>query len=279
LKTVQRSSHSPSFSTFRQFVFSGLLFAFVGQMQNGILPAASQAKSLEVAVFKDTGVGPSFKNLAAVLRRRSDIHMTILNGADVREGALSRFDVFMVPGGSGRKEANSLEAQGETEIKRYVRNGGCYVGICAGCYLASNATDYLGLLPVGIRDRRHWFRGEATLPIEFTGPGADVFGVERPMAKIVYHNGPVLDCRPLFENKQLAEKMVPLAFFRGEIVGRGGERGVMKDAPAMVLARYGRGFVLGISPHPEQTPPLQKIIPHALHWLCEHVETESPLRR
>ena len=271
---MQATWHRPSLATCCHFVFIWL-FLVIALLPKQVLPAAAQQSSLKVAVFKDIGVGPCFNNLVAVLRRQPDIQMTILAGDDVREGALKRFDIFIVPGGSGKKEAGSLEAFGETEIKRFVADGGCYMGICAGCYLASNATDYLGLLPVGIRDRRHWQRGVATLPIEFTPAGKEVFGVERPMAKIVYHNGPVLDCRPIFENPQPAETLVPLAFFRDEIVAANGERGVMKDAPAMVLAKYGKGLVLGLSPHPELTPPLNRIIPHALHWLADHVKTQS----
>lgn len=248
-----------------------LLLALVAQ--SGVASADSEKRTLEVAVFKDIGVGPCFRDLVAVLRKQPDIHMTILNGEDVRQGALSHFDVFMVPGGAGRREARSLEATGEAEVKRFVQDGGCYVGTCAGCYLASNAKGYLGLLPVGIRDRAHWQRGKTTLPIEFTPAGEEVCGVERPMANIVYHNGPVLDCRQAFEDPQLAQNLVPLAYFRDEIVAPGGQPGVMKGAPAMVLGRYGKGFVLGISPHPEQTPQLHKIIPRFLHWLCDNVQT------
>ncbi len=240
------------------------------------MPVQGQPRRLEVAVFKDSGVGPSFNDLAAVLRRYEEtIHTTILNGEDVREGSLKNFDVFIAPGGSGKKQAASLAGGGMAEIARYVKNGGCYVGICAGCYLAANEPDFLGLLPIGIRDRQHWFRGEGTLPIEFTQAGAEIFGVSPGVADIVYHNGPVLDGRTLLENPQLAKELTVLAFYRGELVAKNGERGVMKGAPAMVLGRYGKGLVLGMSPHAESTPPLNKIIPHALHWLCDHVSAPS----
>jgi glutamine amidotransferase-like uncharacterized protein len=244
----------------------------------GTAAALSEDRKLEVAVFDDTGVGPSGTSLVKVLKRCENIRVSLLDGADIREGALDRFDVFMAPGGSGRGEARSLEESGREEVKRYVRNGGCYVGICAGCYLATNATDYLGLLPVGIRDRRHWHRGKAVLPIEFTAAGKAVLGMEERRARIVYHNGPVLNCEHALEAPELMKNFVPLAYFRDEIVARGGERGVMKGAPAMVLARYGKGLVLGISPHPEQTKPLNRILPHALEWLHAHVDKPGTIR-
>lgn len=227
-----------------------------------------------MAVFHDRGVGPCYNDLMAVLRHHRElVHYTVLRAGDVRDGALRNFQVFMVPGGRGRQEARTLDPAGEAEIKRFVREGGCYVGTCAGLYLATEAPGYLGLLPVGIADGKHWFRGKATLPIEFTRAGAEVFGVDKPMAKIVYHNGPILNCKPIIEHPEMKANFVPLSFFRAEIVGRGGEPGVMKGAPAMVLARYGKGLVLGMSPHPEQTPPLHRIIPHALAWLVANVNT------
>ncbi len=221
-------------------------------------------------------LGLSYESLLAVLKRQPELEVTILKGLDVRAGALSNFDVFMVPGGSGKREASSLKESGGEQIKRFVYNGGCYVGTCAGCYLASNAADYLGLLPLGIRDRRHWFRGKTILPIEFTQAGADVFGVSPGITGILYHNGPILDYRQAASDPRLQENAVALSFFRGEIVGRGGTRGAMLGAPAMVLSRYGKGLVLGISPHPEQTPSLNRIIPHALHWLTDHVDKPGP---
>ena len=40
------------------------------------------------------------------------------------------------------------EAAFRSEVKAFVKDGGCYVGICAGCYLASTGYDWsLDLLP------------------------------------------------------------------------------------------------------------------------------------
>ncbi len=257
------------FKTRTQFLFAWLLiFLFA---QSGIAPGYCKSRRLEVAVLKDAGVGGSYDALAEVLRRYEDtIHTTVLKADDVQDGALKNFDVFIVPGGSARKEAHSLDEHGRAEIIRYVKNGGSYIGICAGCYLATNGPKYLGLLPVGVRDKKHWFRGKALLPIEFTKFGGEVFGVSAGEAKIEYHNGPILDCRKAFADPQLSKEFVPLAYFRGEIVAPGGEVGVMNGAPAMVLAQYGKGLVMGLSPHAERTPALNKILPSAIRWLCEH---------
>ncbi|MBX9722390.1 MAG: hypothetical protein K2X81_13395, partial [Candidatus Obscuribacterales bacterium] len=62
----------------------------------------------------------------------------------------------------------------------------------------------------------------------------------------------------------------PVGFFRSEVVGDGGERGVMRGAPSMILGKYGRGVVLILSPHPEETPGLKQVELHALRWLYQN---------
>jgi hypothetical protein len=57
---------------------------------------------------------------------------------------------------------------------------------------------------------------------------------------------------------------VVFARFREEFVPEGGKSGVMVDTPAAVAARYGNGWAIGVSPHPEQTDGLDDLIPAAI---------------
>lgn len=237
-----------------------LLFCSVSVSAKEALPG-----KIRVAVYLDRGarLRPQLKE---ALSRQEDMAVEILNGEDVRDGSLRDFNAIIVPGGSAKKEAASLTAQGRKEIRRFVESGGCYLGICAGCYLATDSPNYLGLLPMKIADSRHWHRGQATLPVELTDRGMELFGFDKKLLHIVYHNGPVLKY-PAGED---TSSVIVLAHFRGEIVAPGGEIGVMKDAPAMVLSRYGNGRVMGISPHPEHTDGLHMMIPQAVHWMVGH---------
>ena len=61
-----------------------------------------------------------------------------IHPADIREGALDQFDLVLFPGGSGSKQAEGLNKAGREDVKKFVRKGGGYIGICAGSYLATS---------------------------------------------------------------------------------------------------------------------------------------------
>ena len=117
--------------------------------------------------------------------------------------------------GSGKRQALSLTPEGQQKVRLFVRNGGIYIGVCAGCYLAFvHVQNIWGLFPMATVDGKHWQRGKATLPIEFTQLGMEIFGVKQARVNVIYHNGPVLKAY-----EQYADKILPpLAYFRGEIV-------------------------------------------------------------
>ncbi len=230
--------------------------------------AYSGDQKIKVALFLDQGAHAR-EELCQTLRSQPDMRVTIIYGDDVRAGRLRDFDVLVVPGGSGREEAASLEEDGTNEIRRFVQNGGIYMGVCAGFYLLTETRpQYLGLLPLTTSDSDNWRRGEAMLPIEFTPLGMQVFAMPRAKTEVLYHNGPVININGR-SNKSKSD-IIPLCFFRDEIVAPGGEPGVMLNAPAIILGRFGKGLVLGISPHPEATPGLETIEVNAIRWLYAH---------
>lgn len=205
------------------------------------------------------------------LAAQQDFSIQEMTGEDIAKGGLQNFDVLFVPGGSGKSEANSLGSEGRAKVVDFVSKGGSYVGICAGCYLATGGlTEYLGILPAGLVDRehQHWRRGKAKLQVEVTPFGHEVLGAKDDKLTIIYHNGPVM--KPSATCGQ--GSLTPLAIYRQEVVAPGGKVGVMIDSPAMVLASYHKGIVVGISPHPEATPGLENILPHVISWVSLHQE-------
>jgi hypothetical protein len=247
--------------------FLSLVLLISGSFASG----AATAK-IRVALFIDRGANPR-PQVFDILARDPSIFACTVRGEDIRRGCLKNFDVVFMPGGSGKKEAFSLEPEGRYQVCQFVKGGGIYIGVCAGCYLASTArSQYLGLLPATTVDKEHWRRGKARLPVEFTNLGMEIFGIDRATVNILYHNGPVL--RTL---SGYADNVIPLSYFRDEVVAPGGVPGLMKNAPAMVLGQYGNGLVLGISPHPEATPGLGALEIHAIHWLYNRrSQNESP---
>jgi hypothetical protein len=114
-------------------------------------------------------------------------------------------------------------------------------------------------------DRAHWLRGTGGVKVEFTPDAKDWLKVTEPFAACRYANGPILEPLP-----GAKEKLIPLAYFRGEFVPEGGIPGVMVNTPAVVAARYGKGWVLGVSPHSEQTDGLKGVVPSAIRRELAH---------
>jgi hypothetical protein len=238
--------------------------------------SAHADEKMRVALYVDSGAStPAKANFKELLGRSERMNWRCVLGDDIGSGALKNFDALIVPGGSAQKEANSMGTESRDEVRRFVRDGGLYFGVCAGAYLSSEAKrNDLGLLPISTLDQEHWYRVDDGTPvdIELTPAGMDVFGLKDSRVKIIYENGPIFG-KPIDKTDP---SFTPLGFYRSEVVARGGERGVMLGAPSMILSRYGKGLVLACSPHPEKTEGLRWIILHALEWMYQHRTAEAP---
>ena len=97
-------------------------------------------------------------------------------GDDIRAGALDQFNVIAVPGGSGSKEAATIGEDGRDRIRKFVENGGGYIGICAGAYLATSGFSWgLKILDAKTVSPK-WDRGHAMVKIELTDQGRRILG-------------------------------------------------------------------------------------------------------
>src|SRR5687767_9260699 len=103
---------------------------------------------IRVALFDDAGAtGKGVPRVLEILGKLPDVQVTKVKGTNIASGVLTNFDVVMFTGGSGSQQAKALGEGGREEVRRFVRNGGGYVGICAGAYLACSGFDWgVGLL-------------------------------------------------------------------------------------------------------------------------------------
>jgi len=70
----------------------------------------------------------------------------LIRSDDIRSGGLASYQMIFVPGGWAASKVLALGKKGQMEIRRFVENGGSYLGICGGAGLATDS--HLGLLPV-----------------------------------------------------------------------------------------------------------------------------------
>jgi len=232
------------------------------------LTSVASAAPIKVAVFEGDGVGKSCANLLTILDNSSKIQLEVsrVTTADIVAGKLDEFDVLIHPGGSGSKQGNDLGEDGRQQVRQFVSQGGGFLGVCAGAYLATN--DYtwsLNLIDAKVVDRKHWARGTGTVQLELSPSGQDFFKAKSSELEIFYGQGPLLARREWDDPK--TPDYESLAIYGSEIAKNGAPNGIMKGTSAAVRCDYGKGRVFCFSAHPELTEGLHYLIPTVVQWL------------
>jgi glutamine amidotransferase-like uncharacterized protein len=188
--------------------------------------------------------------------------------AGIRSGVLTNLNVLIMPGGSGSKQATNLETSGREAIQQFVKNGGGYVGVCAGAYLASSHYPWsLNLINAKVIDREHWARGKGNVTLTLTPLGEKALGHPESEVEVYYGQGPLYgrgtnDTLPAYEE---------LAIYKTEVakenVPAGVPMGVMPGTAAIARGEYGKGRVICFSPHPEKPfQPIFHLIENGVRW-------------
>ena len=229
-----------------------------------IIAGPEAIRPIRVALYEGPGSGDGgVINVEASAHQIEGATVTRLTPAEIGTVNLSnRFDVVVFSGGSGSAQAKAIGEAGRANIRDFVKNGGGYVGVCAGAYLACAGYDWgLGILDARTVSSK-WRRGKAFLDIELTPAGRDLFGpVEGPF-KVRYANGPVI--KPF--NRDDIPDYAPVSIFRTETAMNDTPKGIQVGSPAQAIGTFGKGRVFISSPHPENTPGLEYMIPRALLW-------------
>ena len=223
----------------------------------------AEKPTIRVALFDDAGsFGKGVPNVSEQLSKAKDISVTVLKAADIQAG-LDGYQVVVFTGGSGSKQAKAIGDNGREVVKKFVENGGGYIGICAGAYLACDGFSWgLHILDAKTPSSK-WMRGKGDVKIELTDKGRNVLGLPSGQIDIRYANGPILVPA---KNDAIAD-FEPLACFRTELAEHDSPKGAMINSAAIVRGAFGNGRVIVSSPHPEQTPGMETFIEHAVRWV------------
>ncbi|MES2595244.1 MAG: BPL-N domain-containing protein [Verrucomicrobiota bacterium] len=214
---------------------------------------------IRVALYDDSGsAGQGVPKVSEQLGKCSDIEVIKLNRDGIRAG-LDGYDVVIFTGGTSGRQANTIGVVGREQVRRFIKAGGGYVGICAGAYLACDGFSWgLKILDAKTPSPK-WERGIAELKIESTDDGQKLLGLPAE-TMVKYHNGPLL----VPANNPAIPDFEPLTFFRTEIAKNGSPPDIMVNTPAVVQGQFGAGRVIVCSPHPEQSTGLDRWIEHAV---------------
>lgn len=178
--------------------------------------------------------------------------------------SIANFDVVLFPGGSASGESVGLTQVGRDMVHSFLGDGGGYLGICAGAYLAR--PDYLNVM--NYSSKSPWNRGDGEVQVQFNKAGRYYLGLNKlshqpgygqgQNVTIHYGMGPIFN--ETWDGGQATDYVV-LATYLTEISNRPATEGQMVNTPAIITHRYWkgkRGRVLLSSPHPELTGTLPK---------------------
>ncbi len=227
----------------------------------GFSPRAAAPEVLHVAVLKDKGTSGSADHCIEILTATPGMTCVAISGEQIRNGALAGKHVFIMPGGSGTAQCESLGEEGGQRVHDFVERGGGAIGICAGGYAMAMTADpqdinsVVDLINVQTKDSRHWRRGIQMVEIAPTHPGEGII-------ELYYANGPLW--QP-YASPELPNAAV-LAVFRSDVALNGAPAGQMPGTPAIVAAPHKQGRVILFSPHPEHPPQRPDILVGAVRW-------------
>jgi len=150
---------------------------------------------------------------------------------DIRGGGLGDCSLLIVAGGYTAKYVDAWGEEGFERIREFVADGGGYIGICAGAYMAARDVEVPGRPPgLGIVEIENVRRaGWGIRTITVAKPKHPVVKGYTGKVDIWYQNGPMMKAGQGVETLAVYEE----------------------ESAAIVCATYGEGKVVIFSPHPE----------------------------
>ena len=209
-------------------------------------PQVSKQAQVKAAIYIDEGsAGDGMREWVRLLEFSPQIQLNFIDGKTIREGGLKGYDLVVFPGGYAPSQYKSLHEEGAAAVRDFVKNGGSYIGICAGFASALNAPNRIRLLPFG---RKPKAGGKtASLAVEISEKGAKVLDVAPGRYVVAYRGGPI----PCPGEKPGEGWGEGLAVFQNEVSYFGKPNPNFFGEYAILHGQFGKGKVIAISFHPE----------------------------
>jgi len=108
-----------------------------GRLNAGDRRASSHAR---IAIYTGKGTSHSWLWFVDIFERYGFFNLKFLTEKDIHEHGLDTVDVLAVSGGDTFTVAEALGKRGAEKLRRFITNGGLYIGSCAGAYLPLNSS-------------------------------------------------------------------------------------------------------------------------------------------
>ncbi len=214
------------------------LYAGPGTSEESVSQTESTLISLTSFPYKVKKVGPE----------------EVIKGTWMVDGAL-----IVMPGGADIPYCQHLSPLGNAKIKEFVKNGGAYLGLCAGAYYGAKEILFSVGTPLEVTGERELSfyqgiaEGPAIAPYSYdSNAGARLaslrwIAMENPLQKnrlfVSFFNG---GCH--FVNAEAIENVTPLAKYR--------EENSKEEKTAIVEIKVGKGIAILSGVHFEYSPDL-----------------------
>lgn len=236
---------------FYQFV--GLAAAIASLLNVGCaacksVPAApAPEKELNAVLYVDRGAsGAGLFKWAQLLAYSPGIKLHLMNAADIRSGKLQGMDMVLLPGGYAPSQYDALQEEGAVEIRKFVANGGAYVGTCAGLASTLNDKNRLKLLPFHRLPNTGGKYG--TLLVEINKRGAELLNVKPGKVQVRYAGGPIPTPGAKAHEVSTGET---LAVYKNTVSYYNKPQGNFFNEAAAIYGVHGKGKVIATGFHPE----------------------------
>jgi len=223
---------------------------------------SADQKPLYLAIYDGPGTGAPMPLAQQIETMVPSLLALPVGPQEIRRGTLDRFDVVVFAGGMASQQYDALAGDGRRIVRSWVNQGGGFVGLCAGGFLAS-ARPYrwgLDLLDARIVDHDHWQRGTGLVELELSPQGERLLKrtAQQSQMKVHYGNGPIW--APA--DRDDLDDYQPLAWFRSGLGQNGADPQIMVNTPAIIVGRLGQGRVVASSGHAEWTEGIEDFLGH-----------------
>jgi len=212
-------------------------------------------------LYSQEGVNFGSKSLwLNFFREQFNYECTSINVKDLSFNKILKFDLLIIPGGDSAEIIENFSDTGAEDIKRYVKEGGKVLGVCAGAVILSQSWDWcLGIIPVEFNRNKHSVlpTEKVLLDFSFSKEGKKVFLPEEDKINLCYIKGPIFK-----RNSDVEELM-----FFAEDLELSDTSNYGKGYLASAMNKYGKGFAMLISPHIERTDGKGYLLKNAINYI------------
>ncbi|MFA4700253.1 putative glycoside hydrolase [Pyrococcus kukulkanii] len=207
----------------------------------------------------------------------------IIPAEKIKEGELKKYDILVLPPGSGTWEAKLLGKEGSVKVSEFIAGGGGLIGICAGGYAVikgyNEPTSEIQLVDARLKNWPKWWLGVGIVNVKVINQSNPVTFGFKDSFRAIYWNGPVFEPYDLKANTTLGLDVAPYVELVKYISTEDTEGAfsygwgdfnktyvdsIMKNAPAVIFSKYGEGKILLFSFHPELTSGDTEYAPNSI---------------